>query len=166
MNINLAICVKVRSINKEKRGLVMILEVTKILPTVEEPIKIKFEVYDTALESKYLDSRDWTYYGYKTLQELEENVDNELSLRILQELYHSTRLLSGGRLDVLLRTPVRVLRLMSELNFTEDTGVTVLQIAYNELKELNVDDFEFLEEFKTVDEAVEFIKQRDDDIEF
>ena len=55
---------------------------------------------------------------------------------------------------------------MSELNFTEDTGVTVLQLAYNELKELNVDDFEFLEDFKSVDEAVEFIKRRDDDIEF
>ena len=144
----------------------MILEVTKNLPTLEEPITVKFEVYDTALESKYFDSRDWSYYGYKTLQELEENVDNDLSLRIFQELYHSTRLLSGGRLDVLLRTPVRVLRLMSELNFTVDTGVTVLQLAYNELKELYVDDFEFLEEFKTVDEAVEFIKQRDDVIEF
>ena len=144
----------------------MILEVTKRFPTVEDPITVKFEVYDTALESKYFDSRDWTYYGYSSLQELEDNMDNNLSLRILQELYHSTRLLSGGRLDVLLRTPVRVLRLMSELNFTEDTGVTVLQIAYNELKELNVDDFEFLEEFKSVDEAVEFIKRRDDDIEF
>lgn len=144
----------------------MELEIIKNLPTLEEPIKIKFEVYDTALESKYFDSRDWTYYGYKTLQELEENVDNELSLRICQELYHSTRLLSGGRLDVLLRTPVRVLRIMSELNFTEDTGVTVLQLAYNELKELHEDDFGFLEEFKTVDEAVEFIKRRDNDIEF
>lgn len=150
----------------KKRGFNMELEIIKNLPTLEEPITVKFKVYDTALESKSLDSRDWTYYGYKTLQELEENVDNELSLRISQELYHSTRLLSGGRLDVLLRTPVRVLRLMSELNFTEDTGVTVLQLAYNELKELNVDDFEFLEEFKTVDEAVEFIKRRDNDIEF
>ena len=157
---------KIHITYKEKGDLVMILEVTKRFPTVEEPITVKFEVYDTALESRYLDSRDWTYYGYSSLQELEDNMDNNLSLRILQELYHSTRLLSGGRLDVLLRTPVRVLRLMSELNFTEDTGVTVLQIAYNELKELNVDDFEFLEEFKSVDEAVEFIKRRDDDIEF
>lgn len=166
MNIKLALCVKVRSNNKEERDLVMILEVTKRFPTVEEPITVKFEVYDTALESKYFDSRDWTYYGYSSLQELEDNMDNNLSLRIFQELYHSTRLLSGGRLDVLLRTPIRVLRLMSELNFTEDTGVSVLQIAYNELKELNVDDFEFLEEFKSVDEAVEFIKRVDNDIEF
>ena len=87
---------KIHITYKEKGDLVMILEVTKRFPTVEEPITVKFEVYDTALESRYLDSRDWTYYGYSSLQELEDNMDNNLSLRILQELYHSTRLLSGG----------------------------------------------------------------------
>ena len=138
----------------------MELEIIKNLPTLEEPIKIKFEVYDTALETKYLDSRDWTYYGYKTLQELEENVDNDLSLRIFQELYHSTRLLSGGRLDVLIRTPVRMLNYLARIpSVYESDDQTMLSELFNVLKELDEDDWMYLEGFESVEDALNFLDE-------
>lgn len=138
----------------------MELEIIKNLPTLEEPIKIKFEVYDTALESKYLDSRDWTYYGYKTLQELEENVDKDLSLRIFQELYHSTRILSGGRLDVLLRTPVRTLNHLAKIPSVYESGDhTLLSELSSVLKELDEDDWMYLEGFESVEDALNFLDE-------
>ena len=98
----------------------MIIEIEKELPTLKEPIRLKVNVYDSSLEMKNLDSRDFTYYGYSSIQELEESNDKETYLKIFQELYYSLEVVEGGRLDVLLRTSLRVLRNMARLKVIDE----------------------------------------------
>ena len=135
----------------------MIIEIEKELPTLKEPIRLKVNVYDSSLEMKNLDSRDFTYYGYSSIQELEESNDKETYLKIFQELYYSLEVVEGGRLDVLLRTSLRVLRNMARLKVIDEGEDSLLQLIYNELVELEEGDFDTLEEFKSVDEAMGFL---------
>lgn len=152
------------TINNRKRGTTrgrgiyrMIIEIEKALPTLKEPIRLKVNVYDSSLEMKNLDSRDFTYYGYSSIQELEESNDKETYLKIFQELYYSLEVVEGGRLDVLLRTSLRVLRNMARLKVIDEGEDSLLQLIYNELVELEEGDFDTLEEFKSVDEAMGFL---------
>lgn len=126
-----------------------------------EPIHIECEVYDTALEGKRLDSHDFTYFGYNTLDELKESNDNDVYVTIVQTMPYSIEVTKNRVLSMFLGMDKHLIRTLALLVWTKDhINKSLLHILYEvcQKEEENADDYEDFGTFRTVDDVLNFLE--------
>lgn len=116
-----------------------------------KPIELEIEVYDTTLETLLLDSHDLKLYGHDTVEEFVSANDSYDNLDVLRRVPDSVEVLSGSRLDILVRTSNGLLNLMSQVYLRDDLTKSILHRVQEKLEKPNVFDEDMLEDIYEID---------------
>ena len=116
---------------------------------------LTIDIYDTVLEDMLADSYDFTILGRKSIKEMEQTMSPLLAKHLIQKVtIHSTDVLDGGRLDIIVRMSDKLVSQCNELVYK---GNTLYDHVYDWLEGLDGEALSGISTFNSVDEILQLI---------